>query len=510
MEKKIKSLRYIERNINNADTFSSFNSKDFLINNINILEKELEDLKKEMIQKMPPNLEYKLYSNNKKRKDYSIYSGTGGNMYIYWRYLVYKISKNEKNLEDDLDNLRVAIDTNKKLFNEEMEIKNNKIEDGVSTAFFHGPIGIYTMSSIYNLITNNKNNFNENIKKIFSFKKFVFSNNSEDELLYGNAGYLYSLLIINREINLYKNKFYSVLYNNNKEDVIENNYNDIQKDLIDLIWQTVKFLWRVGNFQKNKYKYNFLIFPFPRNNNNNDNEDQSSSNVYLGGAHGVAGNLFLMLKGIKCYNDYYNKNQKDEKEIKIYEDILGEIQASLIQIGLIRFKSGNFPSSYYGDVNEEKDNLVQFCHGAPGFISLYIEAFKHFKNNNFLEIAMDCGKIIKERGILKKGFGVCHGITGNNYFLYTLSKYFEDDNDSKNYIYWFNYFIEFLFLGNDKEILDIVNNFDDRSRKTKGLPDTPYSLMEGIGGRMCFLSEVLANLYNNKNIDFIKFPGYEI
>ena len=36
-----------------------------------------------------------------------------------------------------------------------------------------------------------------------------------------------------------------------------------------------------------------------------------------------------------------------------------------------------------------------------------------------------------------------------------------------------------------------------------GIPDKPYSLMEGLGGELCFYADLLTNFEN------AKFPGYE-
>lgn len=74
-------------------------------------------------------------------------------------------------------------------------------------------------------------------------------------------------------------------------------------------------------------------------------------------------------------------------------------------------ETGNWPSS----VGSSKE-LVQFCHGAPGFV-ISLEPIKHLfepgpqeKIERILEKARDC---IWEKGILTKEPNLCHGATGN-------------------------------------------------------------------------------------------------
>ena len=48
-----------------------------------------------------------------------------------------------------------------------------------------------------------------------------------------------------------------------------------------------------------------------------------------------------------------------------------------------------------------------------------------FGESKYLEAARDCAEVIWHRGILKKGYGICHGVTGNAYAflaMYQLTK----------------------------------------------------------------------------------------
>jgi lantibiotic modifying enzyme len=71
---------------------------------------------------------------------------------------------------------------------------------------------------------------------------------------------------------------------------------------------------------------------------------------------------------------------------------------------------GNWP------VIEGKDNgLIQFCHGAPGFVLSLLALRPHFPAlHEQIDIAIALGRmIIWEKGLLTKEPNICHGITGN-------------------------------------------------------------------------------------------------
>ena len=43
-----------------------------------------------------------------------------------------------------------------------------------------------------------------------------------------------------------------------------------------------------------------------------------------------------------------------------------------------------------------------------------------YEDENYLKIALQCGEVIWSRGLLKKGYGICHGVAGNEYTFLTL------------------------------------------------------------------------------------------
>ena len=69
-----------------------------------------------------------------------------------------------------------------------------------------------------------------------------------------------------------------------------------------------------------------------------------------------------------------------------------------------------------------EDPLVHWCHGAPGICLLLCKAYRELGDASLLEAALRAGQAIWQRGLLKKGPGACHGISGNAYALLRLNR----------------------------------------------------------------------------------------
>lgn len=88
------------------------------------------------------------------------------------------------------------------------------------------------------------------------------------------------------------------------------------------------------------------------------------------------------------------------------------ILASLDRCLKLQTSDGNWPAS----AESRHSHLVQFCHGAPGFvISLraiqeYFDPELHERIEVACKLAESC---IREKGLLSKEPSLCHGITGN-------------------------------------------------------------------------------------------------
>lgn len=84
---------------------------------------------------------------------------------------------------------------------------------------------------------------------------------------------------------------------------------------------------------------------------------QWHDSYYLGAAHGVAGIMYLLL---------HLKHLLTEQELQTL------VKPTVDYLVTLKFPSGNYPSSLGSDT----DGKVQWCHGAPGFVFLFSEAYK--------------------------------------------------------------------------------------------------------------------------------------
>eukprot|EP00798_Chlamydomonas_sp_ICE-L_P017002 gene17002-23280_t len=141
--------------------------------------------------------------------------------------------------------------------------------------------------------------------------------------------------------------------------------------------------------------------------------------------------------------------------------------------------------------------LVQLCHGAPGHILLCTLLWdRELGSSSGAEhgewcraAALKAGQQVWERGILKKGLGLCHGISGNAYALLALYRATGDPTH--------------LHRAQKLALLSARN-----WRKLYGTPDRPMSLYEGLCGAMCLWSSILAPSGQVSKAGGL--PGYEL
>ncbi|KAG8139565.1 hypothetical protein E2320_002330 [Naja naja] len=109
------------------------------------------------------------------------------------------------------------------------------------------------------------------------------------------------------------------------------------------------------------------------------------------------------------------------------ETLMELLKPSIDYVRHKKFRSGNYPSS----LSNETDRLVHWCHGAPGVIHMLMQAYTVFKEDKYLKDAMECSDVIWQRGLLRKGYGICHGTAGNGYSFLSLYHLTQD----KKYLY---------------------------------------------------------------------------
>ena len=449
---------------------NKYNLKIIDINNsIKKISERIEISEKESIENYPPNMKKSIDSLGKKKTKTTFYTGTGGNIYIYWKQYLFYDKKKEY-----LEKFNQALKTNTSIIE-----KMNEEEDKTTNSFFMGDSGIYLFYCIYACEISKKDIFDDNFNKLINLKEMSEDEHSEVELLYGTSGYLYSLLFLK--------KYLLSLKNNNIADKNQD------KLLNDTIIEIFNLLLNNGIKSMNQYKWNkCLLFPFHISGNR-------PPKFYLGAAHGLIGSLYILLCTIKFFPELIKHQITINKNKISISDI---ILKSLKYIQSLQIKStGNFPSDVEGNDSGDK---VHFCHGCIGAIYLFLLAEEFFPNNGFKDTAFLSNHSLWERGLLYKGNGVCHGMSGVIFALIKLFKYSNNDLYLKEAI-------GICYGTFDPEIQSLVKEYVDPQRKCKGIPDTPYSLMEGEGGCLVMYYDLMSILLKKNNSDFTGiFPGYEI
>jgi hypothetical protein len=87
-----------------------------------------------------------------------------------------------------------------------------------------------------------------------------------------------------------------------------------------------------------------------------------------------------------------------------------KLEGKLRELLRLQDEEGNWPT-----VPGVDQGLVQFCHGAPGFVVSLLAMKPYFKNlETEIDRAIERGrKCIWKKGVLKKEPNVCHGVLGN-------------------------------------------------------------------------------------------------
>ncbi|EPS98191.1 hypothetical protein FOMPIDRAFT_1127156, partial [Fomitopsis schrenkii] len=217
---------------------------------------------------------------------------------------------------------------------------------------------------------------------------------------------------------------------------------------------------------------------------------------YIGGAHGVAGILhMLVLAPSKTITSYWS-------------DIVGMVEWFLA----IQEPPGNWPSKagrhmYYveggtamfteakqeAQATDDRHELVQWCHGAPGvlmFLSMFLNrtalspslTIAPSLRDRIIAAIQHGGELVYTHGLLRKGVGLCHGVAGNVYALLAVSDFL----DSGNNTYW---------LARAVHLAHLATEYSKLERKgDMRVPDDPYGLYEGVAGMCCAWAEVLVRL----------------
>jgi hypothetical protein len=110
--------------------------------------------------------------------------------------------------------------------------------------------------------------------------------------------------------------------------------------------------------------------------------------------------------------------------------------------------------------------------------------------------------LVYERGFLRKGVGLCHGVAGSIYTLLAVAEAFDSDAN-RTHGEWFL---------RAAHLAQSACTYEELTRRGEmSVPDRPYSLYEGVAGMCCAWSDILTGLEGSKgNGDrtFGGMPGY--
>ncbi|KAH9624508.1 hypothetical protein KSS87_019824 [Heliosperma pusillum] len=291
--------------------------------------------------------------------------------------------------------------------------------------FICGRAGVYALGAVVA-----KHMGDEPLMKNYltQFKQINLPRDVPNELLYGRAGFLWTCLFLNKHVG--DGTISSTLLRSIASDIIED-----------------------GRRMPNKGSWPLMF--------------EWYGNRYWGAAHGFAGILHVLM----------------DTELK--PDELKDVKNELLCMVKHRFSSGNFPAS---EEDKGRDVLVHWCHGAPGVALTLVKAYEVFKDNMFLDAAIEAAEVVWNRGMLKR-VGICHGISGNAYVFLSLYR----ATGNMCYLYKAKAFASFLINNATKLIA---------AGEMHG-GDNPYSLFEGIGGMAYLFLDMIEPTCS-------RFPAYEL
>ncbi|RDW60552.1 hypothetical protein BP6252_11935 [Coleophoma cylindrospora] len=137
-----------------------------------------------------------------------------------------------------------------------------------------------------------------------------------------------------------------------------------------------------------------------------------------------------------------------------------KLEAHVSSLLALQMESGNWPKE-----KAKQDDLIQLCHGAPGFV-ISLSAIRQYlpSLHDQIDRAVTKGREITwAQGLLKKEPNLCHGITGNAFVF--------PPGPQRDH-----------FLAHATEEM-ITKGVEDGTWNTSANYGFPHSLMFGMGGR---------------------------
>jgi hypothetical protein len=132
-----------------------------------------------------------------------------------------------------------------------------------------------------------------------------------------------------------------------------------------------------------------------------DQDMYGRRSTYLGAGHGFAGNAGVIVRGLGLFVQH--------ERSRWIERIVDATLATVGREGAL----ANWPDLFGPG---RRPFLVQWCHGAPGFVT----SLALLPERRLDETLLAAGELIWAAGPLRKGAGLCHGTAGNGYAFLKL------------------------------------------------------------------------------------------
>nr|XP_023656614.1 lanC-like protein 3 [Paramormyrops kingsleyae] len=344
--------------------------------------------------------------------DGGLYDGPAGVAYML--YYVSECPLFSKQRDTYLKNAKQIIDVSVKYVDREQD-KNLRV------AFLLGGAGIYAVATmVYKAM-----GFSDFVKPLTKFRNLwevcapiSFLECGSDELFVGRTGYLCAALLLKQRLGI----------------------EILSPEQIKAICQAI--IESGKQYARKKRK------PFPLMYSYYGTE-------YLGAAHGLSSILQMLLS----YQEVLSAGEK-------------ELVWQSVDFLMNQEQSCNWPAEL-GSIIQRENELVHWCHGAPGVAYLFAKAYLVNKRPQYLDTCIRSGELVWQKGLLKKGRGICHGVAGSAYVFLLLYRL----TGNSKYIYRAQRFGEFMFSDEFKAGSSSMNRI--------------YSLFEGLSGTVCFLVDLL-------------------
>eukprot|EP01084_Bolivina_argentea_P218028 370068_1 len=319
---------------------------------------------------------------------YGIWEGSAGRANIFLR--LYQYNKHNSSL----------IQTASNYVDHAISILPRKQE---YTSWANGFNGVYSVKAIIEYINGNNNEMKQYInllKDSFNDINAAIKNNDSVTPKYhmdmthlslnsGLTGALYNALLLNKYFN---------------QSIID----------VHIIVNMTYFLLDRGIQIGVSRKHNYLEYLHPY-----------ITNCYTFGAgSGSSGVIKMIYEAYNMYpnelSEVFNTNGKYYQVMKNTIDFYVSIQ---LEDDNMPTQTGDGCSKMYGTDNDAR---VQWCHGAPAFINVFVQSAILFNKYNvsaaqkYFNSGLRCSNSTWDRGLLVKGTMYCHGIGGNVYMFWEL------------------------------------------------------------------------------------------